>query len=187
MYLRVLQAAASHNIEMPVSDWDLERGEDISGYHFVDRDILKQALQSATKDLDPATGQVIQSDGNRRLSKLGLKAIEFVLAKDWFMRGLDHGMLVLYICSAGIDYAGVLGEFDMIQKTVVSKDFLCDSAQQKGLQRCLSMSQRQENTAAPPNTMKLALTALVGAVWLDSRNQDTGNVESVRLVMQRLG
>jgi dsRNA-specific ribonuclease len=80
-----------------------------------------------------------------------------------------------------------LEHLDMVQKTVVSKEYLCDLAQQRGLQRCLSMSQRQENMAAPPNTMKLGLTALVGAVWLDSCDQDTGNMESVKQVMERLG
>lgn len=172
---------------MPVSEWDLDRGEDISGYRFADRNILRQALQSATRDLDPVTGEVTQSDGNRRLSKLGLKAIEFVLTKEWFLRGLEHGMTFLYFCIAGVDSVDTIGELDLIQKTVVSKEFLCDSAQQKGLQRCLSISKRQENTAAPPSTMKLALTALIGAVWLDSRNRDTANIENVELVMDRLG
>jgi 23S rRNA U2552 (ribose-2'-O)-methylase RlmE/FtsJ len=79
---------------MPVLAWDIQRGEEISGYRFNDKDYLAQALCSPIRDKDQDSGQVIQSDGNRRLSKVGLKAIEFVLAKEWFLRGLDHGLRI---------------------------------------------------------------------------------------------
>lgn len=85
------QEVVAYNFKMPVSDWDLKRGEEISGYRFSNRGLLGQALGSATKDLDAETGVVIHSDGNRRLSKVGLKAIEFTLATEWFLRELDHG------------------------------------------------------------------------------------------------
>ncbi|ETN39975.1 uncharacterized protein HMPREF1541_04250 [Cyphellophora europaea CBS 101466] len=77
---------------MPTLDWDIQRGEEISGYRFKDKNLLAQALSSATRDYDKDTGQVVHSDGNRRLSKIGHKAIEFALAKEWFLRELDHGL-----------------------------------------------------------------------------------------------
>ena len=49
------------------------------------------------------------------------------------------------------------------------------------------MSQRQENIAAPPTTMKLVLSAVMGAVWLDADLNINQGLNNVKLVMQNLG
>ena len=49
------------------------------------------------------------------------------------------------------------------------------------------MSQRQENIAAPPTTMKLVLSAVVGAVWLDAGLNINEGLNNVKLVMQIFG
>lgn len=71
---------------------DLDEVEDIAGYSFKERTHLACALQSAQRDLDNSTGQVIISDGNRRLAKLGYAAIEMNLVHQWFESELDHRM-----------------------------------------------------------------------------------------------
>jgi dsRNA-specific ribonuclease len=75
----------------------------------------------------------------------------------------------------------------LLRKKFLTKDYLSDAAKQRALHTCLSMSQRQENMAAPPVTMKLVLSAIVGAVWLDANMNINQGLEKVKSVMQNLG
>jgi dsRNA-specific ribonuclease len=173
---------------MAFREFDLKRAEAIAGYKFEDRTLLQQALQSALKDRVAATGEVIEDDGNRRLAKLGFSVVGFLLVNEWFGRGLNHSTC----CRLGsfemeLVFDWKAEHLDLIQKTILTKEYLSDNAQQKGLHTCLSMSQRQENIAAPPTTMKLVLVALIGAVWLDSNAQANRGLTKVREVMAKLG
>ena len=75
----------------------------------------------------------------------------------------------------------------MLRKKFLSKDYLSDAAQQKALHTCLSMSRRQENIAAPPTTMKLVLSAIMAAVWLDADLNINEGLNNVKWVMQAFG
>ncbi|KIX98869.1 uncharacterized protein Z520_05330 [Fonsecaea multimorphosa CBS 102226] len=141
---------------------DLTRAEEITRYQFRDRGLLYEALQSATRDRDELTGEIHESDGNRRLAKLGYAVLELAMVDEWFRRGMGHR------------------ELDLLRKKFLAKDYLSDAAQQKALHTCLSMSQRQENIAAPPTTMKLVLSAIVGAVWLDADENINGGLNNVK-------
>ncbi|MCJ1477247.1 hypothetical protein MMC13_005918 [Lambiella insularis] len=149
--------------------FDLTRAEEITRYQFRDRGLLYEALQSATRDRDELTGEIQESDGNRRLAKLGIVILELAVVDEWFRRGMSHR------------------ELDLLRKKVLSKDYLSDAAQQKALHTCLSMSRRQENIAAPPTTMKLVLSAIVAAVWLDADLNINEGLNNVKWVMQAFG
>lgn len=70
---------------------DIERAEEIIGYHFRNRDRLREALQVASRIQEPATGETVYShDGNRRLAVLGHKVVELVLLGIWYGTGGDR-------------------------------------------------------------------------------------------------
>lgn len=73
-------------------EYDLNRAQEITGYRFRDRGFLSEALQSAIKDRDESTGEIHESDGNRRLAKLGWVVLELAVVDEWFRRGMDHRM-----------------------------------------------------------------------------------------------
>jgi hypothetical protein len=74
-------------------EFDLERAQEITGYRFRDRRSLCEALQSAIRDRDELTGEIQESDGNRRLAKLGYVVLELVIVDEWFRRGMSHRVL----------------------------------------------------------------------------------------------
>ena len=73
--------------------FDLTRAEEITRYQFRDRGLLYEALQSATRDRDELTGEIHESDGNRRLAKLGFVVLELAVVDEWFRRGMSHRAL----------------------------------------------------------------------------------------------
>ncbi|KIW69729.1 hypothetical protein, variant [Phialophora macrospora] len=148
---------------------DVDRAEDITRYQFRDRGLLYDALRSAIRDKDELTGEIRESDGNRRLAKLGFVVLELAMVDEWFRRGMSHR------------------ELDLLRKKFLAKEYLSDAAQEKALHTCLAMSQRQENMAAPPTTMKLVLSAVLGAVWLDADANTNEGLNNVKLVMQTFG
>jgi hypothetical protein len=70
--------------------FDLTRAEEITRYQFRDRGLLYDALQSAIRDRDELTGEIHESDGNRRLAKLGFVVLELAVVDEWFRRGMSH-------------------------------------------------------------------------------------------------
>jgi dsRNA-specific ribonuclease len=70
--------------------FDLTRAEQITRYQFQDKGLLSEALQSATKDRDEHTDEIHESDGNRRLAKLGVVVLELAVVDEWFRRGMSH-------------------------------------------------------------------------------------------------
>jgi hypothetical protein len=55
-----------------------------------ERSNLYDALQSAIRDRDELTGEIHESDGNRRLAKLGFVVLELAVVDEWFRRGMSH-------------------------------------------------------------------------------------------------
>ncbi|EXJ91775.1 hypothetical protein A1O3_00325 [Capronia epimyces CBS 606.96] len=51
----------------------------------------------------------------------------------------------------------------------------------------MAMSQRQENMAAPPTTMKLVMNAVIGAVWLDAGLNANEGLRTVKNMLQIFG
>jgi len=169
---------------MVLLNFDLERAQDIIKYRFRDKRLLSEALQSPLRDRDDATGNVHESDGNRRLAKLGYAALDLALTEEWFRSDMSHREFgCILVPNRGADCNPE--SLDLVRKQLLSKEYMGDAAQQKGLHTCLSMSQRQENIPAPPTTMKLVLTAVIGAVWFD-RHDDEG-FRNVQAVLRTLG
>lgn len=48
------------------------------------------------------------------------------------------------------------------------------------------MSDRQENMPSPPTTMKIALAAVIAAIYLDSNTNRQGNLDKVNDALQKL-
>lgn len=76
--------------KMAPIQFDLIRAEEITKYQFHEKRLLSEALQSATKDRDELTDEIHESDGNRRLAKLGVVVLELAVVDEWFRRGMSH-------------------------------------------------------------------------------------------------
>jgi dsRNA-specific ribonuclease len=165
----------AHNI-------DIERAEEIIGYHFRNRDRLREALQAATRLQEEVTQETIYShDGNRRLAQLGHKVVELVLLGICYETGGDRGKYNGTMQNR-VSLTNKSAEANAILGRIARNDFLADIAQQSGLDACTIPSVRQQNQITPPATLKLVLTAVIGGVWLDSEK----SVEITTAVLQNL-
>lgn len=78
-------------------------------------------------------------------------------------------------CSDILDF---LAEADRITKQLINKGTLADLARASGIDGCISMCERQANLPTQPLTLKLGLSAIIAAVYLDT-DQDLRKVEEV--------
>lgn len=147
---------------------DVARVETMIGYHCHDPGLITQALRAPSKLQDKETGTIVQlDDGNRKLAQLGHKVLELVLMDQWYRAGSDRENIQ-----------------DTINK-LVKGEYLANIAKGRGLDTCIACCERQGDSNPSPKTLKLAVTAVVAAVWLDSdRNLDAVSkvVEQLRIV-----
>ena len=76
-----------------------------------------------------------------------------------------------------------IGSADAIISTLASKVVFADLVLQHGLDSCVKRSKRQELGVMQPETRKLTITAIIGAIFLDSGL----NHREVETVMERIG
>ncbi|KAK5077216.1 hypothetical protein LTR64_005303 [Lithohypha guttulata] len=130
---------------------DLQKSEGIMQYHFKEKTLLTQALHAPVKLQDKETDKILYlDDGNRRLAQLGHKVLDLVLNDVWFHAGSDRESV------------------NNIVTTCTSASYLAAVARRHGLDLCVNNCVRQDLDGPSPKTLKLAVTALIGAVWLDS-------------------
>lgn len=165
---------------------DVARVETMIGYHCHDPGLITQALRAPSKLQDKETGTIVQlDDGNRKLAQLGHKVLELVLMDQWYRAGSDRG--ILDAPSPWYMNHTLIGT-ENIQDTInklVKGEYLANIAKGRGLDTCIACCERQGDSNPSPKTLKLAVTAVVAAVWLDSdRNLDAVSkvVEQLRIV-----
>ena len=75
----------AHNI-------DIERAQDILRYRFHNPNLLREALQAATRLQDETTEETLHwHDGNRGLAQLGHKVVDLVVVDVWYEAGSRRG------------------------------------------------------------------------------------------------
>ncbi|KAJ9607035.1 hypothetical protein H2200_008107 [Cladophialophora chaetospira] len=146
------------------NEYRVQKAADILGRHFRNVDYGSEALLAPHRETDQ-NGSEIASDGNRRLALLGRSVIETVLLTRWYYGGAERRSA------------------DTMINTLASKGAFADLALQNGLDSCVKRSRRQESGIMKPKTLKLTITAIIGAIFLDS-GFNYGEVETV---MERIG
>ncbi len=161
---------------------DIDRAQVIIAYRFHNEDGLMKALQAPVKLQDKVTGEILGSDdGNRRLAQLGHKVVEFALHDIWYEAGGDRSKLGS-LSHRLIILTGPVGEVNANVTRLGGNDVLADIAKRSGLDVCTTCCVRQGDRVPSPSTLKLTITAIIGAVWLDSNK----NIDYVRAVMHEL-
>lgn len=162
--------------------YDVAQVEERIRYHFQDQDLVALALRAPEKLQSMVTGDVLYSDdGNRRLAQLGQKLLEFVLTDAWYGTAVDRGesLPTNVLTQFKLTEAGFIQNF--IQQ-LSSHEYLAGIAMREGIDTCIARSERQADQTPPRTTLKLALTAIIGAVWIDSSK----NMDAVSEVIERL-
>ncbi|KAK5082572.1 hypothetical protein LTR70_007678 [Exophiala xenobiotica] len=136
-----------------VSIIDIQRVEKVVKYEFHDKSLIRKALKAPSKIQDKGTGQILNiDDGNRGLAQLGHKLLEFILIDQWYRAGSDR---------------------ESTNHTITTKtnnDTLANIAKRTGIDTCIVPCERQGRDSPSPKTLKLAVTAVIGAVWIDSED-----------------
>ncbi|KAK5189252.1 hypothetical protein LTR96_011089 [Exophiala xenobiotica] len=146
------------------SEYRVHKAAEILGRQFRNVNYGSEALLAPFREADQ-NGSEIASDGNRRLALLGRSVVETVLLTRWYHTGAERRSA------------------DTIINTLASKVAFADLALQNGLDSCVKRSRRQESGIMKPETLKLTITAIIGAIFLDS-GFNHGEVEAV---MERIG
>lgn len=165
------------------SEYGVRKAADILDYHFRDLGIAAEALLAPHRETDQ-NGTEIAREGNRRLSLVGRSVIETVLLTRWYCSGTERReQTQMSIHFPNAKSRSFLDSADMILNTLASKDAFADLALQNGLDSCVKRSKRQETGIMKPTTLKLTITAIIGAIFLDSGF----NYRTVESVMERIG
>jgi len=162
---------------------DVARVETMIGYHCHEPGLITQALRAPSKLQDKETGTIVQlDDGNRKLAQLGHKVLELVLTDQWYRAGSDRGTLdVPSLWYMDYTLIGTENIQDTINK-LAKGEYLASIAKRRGLDTCIACCERQGDSNPSPKTLKLAVTAVVAAVWLDSDR----NLDAVSKVVEQL-
>ena len=151
---------------------DIKRIEDVIEYVFHDKHLIRKALKAPTKIQDKETGEIIDiDDGNRRLAQLGQKLLEFILIDQWYRAGSDRG--AAYLFPFHTECIRVLTVAESTNYTITTRtnnETLAKIAKRTGIDTCIVPCERQGKDGPSPKTLKLAVTAVIGAVWIDSDN-----------------
>ena|SRR5271163_1938352 len=131
------------------------------------------------------------------MKSLGRLRTGMTVTEDWLNWGIKLWKLSSWIsgmkqevtevsilgCHTTKQYSHILaGKANTVLAQLARNDFLADIAQQSGLDACTTLCIRQEHQITPPATLKYTVTAVIGAVWLDSNR----NFDSTVSVMQKL-
>ena len=151
---------------------DIKRVEDVIEYEFHDKYLIRKALKAASKTQDEETGEIINiDDGNRRLAQLGHKLLEFILLDEWYRAGSDRGAAHLFLfLTQCIRVLTVAESTNYTITTRTSNETLAKIAKRTGIDTCIVPCERQGKDGPSTKTLKLAVTAVIGAVWIDSDN-----------------
>ena len=157
--------------------------ETMIGYHCHDTGLITKALRAPTKLHNKETGTIVRlDDGNRKLAQLGHKVLELVLMDQWYRAGSDRGILdVPSLWCMNLNLIDTENIQDTINQMVKGK-YLASIAKRRGLDICIACCERQGNGNPSPKTLKLAVAAVVAAVWLDSDK----NLDAVSKVVEQL-
>lgn len=162
---------------------DIARVEIVTGYHIRDTNLVVQALQAPRKIQDRETGTILLlDDGNRRLAQLGHKVLDLALTDMWYSAGSDRGTCLVL---TGICSSTALTAAECVQDTIeklAKNEYLANIAKRRGLDTCIICCERQSDNNPSPKTLKLGVTALIAAIWLDSER----DLDTVRRVMRQL-
>ncbi len=163
------------------SEINVERVESILGYNFRNKSLLTTALTAPHRN-GLEIGGAETTDGNRRLATLGDGVLRLIIAKDWYLAGLAQGGLFISSLRTRGDTDCVVTLTDMLINSA-SNVRLCNLATQAGIGSCLYRSPRLENITIAPNTLILAMKAIVGACWLDCGE----DMDYIRVPLRALG
>ncbi|KAL8664026.1 MAG: hypothetical protein Q9168_007990 [Polycauliona sp. 1 TL-2023] len=134
--------------------------EAIVGYTFNDMDLVREAVSAAGAVIAAGTRRF--PDGNKRLAILGDTVLQLALAEEWY------------------DGDQPRVAFDRIRQRIGSNHNLDSIGRGCNLHAFVILAGGQ--TVVSPITMAATVEAILGAVYLDS-----GNIDSVKSVMHRLG
>lgn len=107
--------------------------------------------------------------------------VEVALLDVYYERGNDRGCYSREIHQIFVLIA-TAEQANSALAQLASNSYLADIALQSGLDICTTISERQSNQVTPATTPKLTVSAVIGAVWLDSNK----SINSVKGVMQNL-
>ena len=158
----------------------IEGVQDVIDYVFQDASSLWEALQ-APGSVPYATDGRDLSNGNKRLALLGDAILKVGLLEEWYITATNISLLLYDTehSSSGTDY--LPGTGNEIVATRGSNVKLAMIGRIHGLDGFVNNNPAQGN-AVSDRTMAQTVEAILGAVWLDSKNLAT-----VRGVMETMG
>lgn len=138
------------------------------GYRFFDCGLLRVALKTAHRSEEDETSD----DGNRGLAKIGASIIEMVETHDIVMtKGKTKSNLVvtsLFLMRSPTRP----GDAESRQHWSKTKKGRANACRRLGIEPCIVQSVRQKHERPSTTILANALSAIVGAVWLDLEKQD---------------
>jgi ribonuclease-3 len=124
---------------------EIQRAEEMLGYHFASRELLARALTHASL----ADSRL---HSNERLEFLGDAVLGMVIC-DYLFREYDHLLE---------------GELTKIKSNVVSRKSCAELAEQMGLDRVLRLGKGMSNRGSlPTSVLSAVFEAVVGAIYVD--------------------
>ena len=152
----------------------IDQIERFLSYPFKNRDLLGLALTAPGAD-------EANHDGNHSLAREGALVLELVLVHELEGRGLEYGKCLseqdfaaLTICEANVNKAVHAEKNRGVREAI---------ARETGTFQLLRLSPRQAGSSASPATLRNAVNALLGAVFVDSGR----NLQPVKDAALRLG
>lgn len=131
------------------------------GYEFADIDQLRQALTAADAVEE-------NHDGNRRLAQLGDTMIQGVLVDKAYTEGASRSKISI----KGEKFERLFtnqGAASNFIKCTATKKHRAARATDLGIDACIKYSPRQQDQPPSTTVLSLAVSAIVGASWIDCR------------------
>lgn len=129
------------------------------GYEFVDIDHLWQALTAADAVEE-------NHDGNRRLAQLGDTMIHGVLVDKAYAAGASRSKIPINVGKVGRLFTNQGAASNFI-KCTATKKHRAARATKLGIDACIKYSPRQQDQPPSTTVLSLAVSAIVGALWID--------------------
>ena len=158
------------------SDWSTLEAQVFIPYKFQDVSLLRKALTAGDSNAD-------DREGHRGMAQVGDALMSFVIMSEGFDRGMSRSKTYVANPVHSMNEANTIAEEQQDATSALKSKELCTMlARTFRLDQMIKFSERQGRSGPQPTTLKNTLAALIGAVWLESRDYS-----AVLRVMAALG